>query len=53
MDMVMQHHQHLREKRDHLKQAATQATRQVGQQDGPANSTAGALARGRVSRGVL
>ena len=36
-DMVMQHYQHLREKRDHLKQAAIQATRQIGQQDGPAS----------------
>jgi integrase len=36
-DMVMQHYQHLREKRDHLKQAAIQATRQIDQQDGPAS----------------
>jgi integrase len=34
-DMVMSHYQHLREKREHLKQAAIQATRQVGQQVGP------------------
>jgi hypothetical protein len=34
--MVMQHYQHLREKRDHLKQAAVQATRQIGQQADPA-----------------
>ena len=31
-DMVMQHYQHLREKREHLKQAAIQATKQNGQQ---------------------
>ena len=31
-DMVMQHYQHLRAKREHLKQAAIQATRQNGQQ---------------------
>ena len=35
-DMVMQHYQHLREKREHLKQAAIQATRQNGHQAGPA-----------------
>ena len=35
-DMVMSHYQHLREKRDHLKQAAIQATRQIGQHDSPA-----------------
>ena len=35
-DMVMQHYQHLREKREHLKQAAIQAARQNGQQASPA-----------------
>ena len=35
-DMVMQHYQHLREKRERLKQAAIQATKQNGQQAGPA-----------------
>ena len=35
-DMVMSHYQHLREKRDHLKQAAIQATRQNGEQAVPA-----------------
>jgi len=32
----MQHYQHLREKREHLKQAAIQATWQNGQPAGPA-----------------
>ena len=31
-DMVMQHYQHLREKREHLKQAAIQATKGNGSQ---------------------
>ena len=35
-DRVMRHYQHLREKRDHLRQAAVQATRQNGQQAAPA-----------------
>ena len=35
-DMVMQHYQHLREKREHLKQVAVQATKQNRQQAGPA-----------------
>jgi hypothetical protein len=36
MEIVMQHYQQLREKRDHLKQAAIQTTRQIGQQVAPA-----------------
>ena len=35
-DTVMHHDQHLREKRDHLKRAATQATLQQGWQAAPA-----------------
>ena len=35
-EMVMQHYQHLREKRDHLKQAAIQATQGNVNQAGPA-----------------
>ena len=35
-DMVMSHYQHLREKREHLKQAAIQATRVSGKQTLPA-----------------
>jgi hypothetical protein len=34
--MVMLHYQHLREKRDHLKQAAIQATQGNVNQAGPA-----------------
>jgi integrase len=34
-EMVMQHYQHLREKRDHLRQAAVQATQQNGQPAAP------------------
>jgi integrase len=36
-DIVIQHYQHLREKREHLKQAAIQATQGNGNQAGPAS----------------
>ncbi len=35
-DMVLRHYQHLREKREHLKQAAVQATLRTGGQTAPA-----------------